>query len=61
MTEDKYDKTRSIRIGDDAWERGSKRAREEGTTISKVLRAFVEAYATGAVDAPRRVVQYVQG
>lgn len=61
MAEEKYDKSRSIRIGDDTWERGSKRARAEGTTISKVLRAFAEAYAAGVVDAPRRVVQYVQG
>jgi hypothetical protein len=40
-------KQRFIRISDDTWEKAMARARSENTTISELVRAWVELYAAG--------------
>lgn len=42
---------RFIRIDDETWRKAMARAREEGTTISTMIRTWVETYAEQTVDA----------
>lgn len=54
------DTARSIRIGDEDWERAKRRATFENTTISHVVQLFVAGYAKGLVNPPRETVLYPQ-
>ena len=38
-------KGRFIRISDETWERAKRRAGREGTTVSAVVRTYIEHYA----------------
>jgi len=45
-------KKRFVRIADDTWDKATARADHEGTTVSAVVRAFLEGYAgTTPTDA----------
>jgi hypothetical protein len=48
----KEEPVRSVRVGDELWEKLKRRAAYEGVTASNVLFAFVEGYAAGLVDMP---------
>lgn len=51
---------RSIRIPDETWEPGKRRAKQEGYTISHVIALFVEGYASGHLDAPQTKTIYAK-
>lgn len=44
---------RSIRVPEVRWRRAAERAREEGTTLSEELNAYLEAYGTGEPASTR--------
>ena len=43
---------RSVRIENDIWEQASKRATDEGYTMSAVMSTFVDLYAKNLLDMP---------
>ena len=49
---------RSVRIETPTWDRATRRASIEGTTISEVIQLFVKGYAEGKINAPRTQVVY---
>lgn len=51
---------RSVRVGNELWEKARRRADYEGLTMSGVLYAMVEGYAAGLLDMPKTQVVYVQ-
>ena len=49
---------RSVRIEESIWEKATRRARYENTTMSEVLYLFARGYAEGLINAPRRQIVY---
>jgi hypothetical protein len=51
---------RSVRVGDEVWERSRSRAEYEGVTISHVINSLLEGYSKGLLDLPKVKVVYQQ-
>lgn len=49
---------RSIRVGDEAWERAKRRANYEGVTMSNMAAQLIDGYGKGFINLPKHQVVY---